>query len=748
MKTHHTHNQRIELPISGMTCSDCACSIDTALKKLPRVEDVQVLLGAERATITFDPNQVTQEQIKTAVHEAGYTVREGLTLDSEAPQYNAGKVIGWGVLGIVALVIVVTALGERLGFFDEAISRLPWFIPAAAIVIGGWNIFRGVFRDALKRQVTSHTLMITGVIAAAAIGEWTAAVLIVFFIRFADWLEALTTERSRQAIKQLIKLAPTTARIVRDGQDVVVPGEQVVPGDVVLVHPGERIPVDGEVIEGQAPVDEASITGESLPREKGPGDRVFAATVAQAGFIKVRATRIGADTTFGRIIRLVEEAEAQKAPVQRFADRFSSYYLPMVIIIALLTLLFTHQILNAVAVIVVAYACAIVIATPVVVLASVGGQGLFIKGGLALEQLAGVNTVVLDKTGTLTYGRPQVTDIVPMSRIDEAELLQAVGSAEKRSEHPLGRTIVAAARMRDLTLSEPEKFTSMAGRGVIATLARHQWVVGNRALLSEQGIALDAKIETQAVALEQQRKTVFFAARQATVMGLIGVADTVRPDAVSALAELQKQGIMHILMLTGDNERVASAIARPLGLEYRAELLPEGKIEVIKQLQKEGRWVLMVEDGVNDAPALAQADVGVTMGAAGTDAAIEAADVALMRDDWSLVPEAIQLGRRATRTIRQNLIFTAVYNIVGIGLAAFDILPPVLAAAAQSLPDVLILGNSSLLLLRKTQTDRAAKPTSISAVAQECSTEACDCTQPVAPLLPVVHIKTSHEKIS
>ena len=342
MKTHHTHNQRIELPISGMTCSDCACSIDTALKKLPRVEDVQVLLGAERATITFDPNQVTQEQIKTAVHEAGYTVREGLTLDSEAPQYNAGKVIGWGVLGIVALVIVVTALGERLGFFDEAISRLPWFIPAAAIVIGGWNIFRGVFRDALKRQVTSHTLMITGVIAAAAIGEWTAAVLIVFFIRFADWLEALTTERSRQAIKQLIKLAPTTARIVRDGQDVVVPGEQVVPGDVVLVHPGERIPVDGEVIEGQAPVDEASITGESLPREKGPGDRVFAATVAQAGFIKVRATRIGADTTFDRIIRLVEEAEAQKAHVQRFADRFSSYYLPMVIIIALLTLLFNQ----------------------------------------------------------------------------------------------------------------------------------------------------------------------------------------------------------------------------------------------------------------------------------------------------------------------------------------------------------------------------------------------------------------------
>jgi len=539
------------------------------------------------------------------------------------------------------------------------------------------------------------------VLAAAAIGQWTTAALIVFFMRFAEWMDQLTTARARQAIKQLTDLAPATARVLRDGQEIELPVGSVAVGEVVLVRPGERIPVDGEILEGEAPVDEASITGESVPIEKTPGDRVFAATVAQAGFIKVRAGRVGADTTFGRIVRLVEEAEAQKAPVQRFADRFAGYYLPFVIAVAAATLVVTHQVLNAVAVVVVACACAIVIATPVVVLASVGAaarRGLLIKGGIALEQLARVDTVVLDKTGTLTYGRPALTDVVALNGLGEDDLLRLVATAERRSEHPLARAIVNAASERGLRVDEPQTFTSLSGRGVLADVGGQAWAIGNRTLLAERGIVVTGAQEAAASALERQGRTAFFAARADEVAGLVGVADTARPDVAAALAELRRLGVKRFLLLTGDHELVAAAIAAPLGIEYRAGLLPEDKIAIIKDLQAEGRVVLMVGDGVNDAPALAQADVGVAMGVAGTDAAIEAADVALMREDWLLVPEALRMGRRAARTIRQNLWFTAAYNMIGLGLAAAGLLPPVWAAAAQSLPDVGILLNSARLL--------------------------------------------------
>lgn len=694
-------SRTLELPVAGMTCQDCADTVASALRRVSGVRNVQVLLAAERATVTFDPVQTSRDQLVAAVGEAGYTVRERPTLAGREHRPDPGQVIGWGVLGVVAAVIVLAAVGERLGIFDVALENLPWWIPALAIVVGGWGVFRGVMQAALKRQITSHTLMTTGVIAAVAVGQWTTAALIVFFMRFADWMEDLTTERSRQAIKHLVQLAPATARVLQAGHEVEVLVGAVAVGDVALVRPGERIPVDGEVIDGAAPVDEASITGESVPQDKGPGDRVFAATVAQAGFLKVRATRVGADTTFGRIVRLVEEAEAQKAPIQRFADRFAGYYLPVVIVMSALTLLLTHEILNAVAVVVVACACAIVIATPVVVLASVGSaarRGLLVKGGSTLEQLARVDTIVLDKTGTLTFGRPRVTDVVPLDGLAEPELLGALAVAEQRSEHPLARAIVQEADARGLAVGEPATFQSLSGRGVVARIAGADWAVGTRALLVERATPVDSAAENLAAELERQGKTAFFAARGTELAGLIGVADTVRPDATAALAELRRLGMRRLLLLTGDNERVAAAIALPLGLDYRAGLLPEDKIAAIRQLQAEGHVVLMVGDGVNDAPALAQADVGVAMGTAGTDVAIEAADVALLREDLTLVPAAIQLGRRAARTIRQNLWFTAAYNILGIGLAAIGLLPPVWAAAAQSLPDVAILLNSARLL--------------------------------------------------
>lgn len=704
-----TAQKNVILHIGGMDCAECAGSVEGAIRDLPGVTSVQVLLGAERATVAYNPETVTTEKIKEAVKDVGYTATEPLTDLPEAAKNDVGQIIGWGVLGMVVLIVLLAAVGERFGIFDKALERLPWWVPALALVIGGYQIFWGFLKDTWHRRITIGTLMTLGVIASAAIGEWTTALLIVFFMRFAGWMESLTTERSRQAIKELIALAPQTARIIRDGEEVEVSVADVIPGNTVVVRPGERIPVDGEVVEGFAPVNEASITGESVPKDKAIGDHVFAATIAQAGFLRITATRVGADTTFGRIVRLVEEAEAHKAPVQRFADRFASYYVPVVGVVALLTLLLTRHVLNAVAVVVVACACAIVIATPIVVLASVGAaarRGLLIKGGAALEQLSRINTVVLDKTGTLTYGQPRVTDVVTLNGVGKSEFLQKVATAEHRSEHPLARTIVAEARDRGLPVSDPQDFTSIPGRGVLATVGTKEWAVGNRALLISRGIAVSPDAEREAVSLETQGKTAFFAAQGREIVGLVGVADTVRPDAVAALKELRHLGVTEVLLLTGDNERVAKAIAEPLGLSYQAGLLPEDKIEAIKKLQARGRVVLMVGDGVNDAPALAQADVGVAMGMAGTDVAIEAADVALMRDDWSLIPEALRLGKRAARTIRQNLVFTAVYNILGIGLAAVGLLPPVWAAAAQSLPDVAIMLNAARLLRVRARNSR------------------------------------------
>jgi len=714
----------LTLPVAGMDCASCAHHVQAALCALDGVAHADVLVSAERAAVTFDPARVTRDDLVTAITRAGYAVRSTETDGAPAAaRRDVGAILGWGTLGLVAVVVLLAALGERLGVLDGVLDRLPWWVPAAAIVLGGWPVLRGVAQAALQRRITSHTLMTVGVLAAIGVGEWTTAVLIVFFMRFADFLENLTTARGRQALAQLTALRPDTARVLRDGQELTVPVAEVRPGEVVLVRPGERIPVDGAVLDGVAPVDQASITGESVPVDKTVGDQVFAATVAQAGFLKVRAISVADDTQFARIVRLVEEAEGHKAPIQRLADRFSTWYLPVVLAVALGTLLITGQVLNAVAVVVVACSCAIALATPVVVLASVGDaarRGLLIKGGLALEQLARIDTVVLDKTGTITHGRPALMDIVALDGTDDRALLAAVAAAELRSEHPLAQAIVRAVHERGLAVAEPDDFAPFPGRGVVAMVAGERWAVGNRRLLDEQGIAIAPQAEDHARRLEHAGKTAFFVARGSHVVGLVAVADTVRPEARDALNELRRLGVRRVVMVTGDNARVAAAVAAPLALEYRADLLPADKIAAVRALQAAGAAVMMVGDGVNDAPALTAADVGVAMGAAGSAVALEAADVALMRDDWRLVPEALRIGRRARRTIWQNLGFTALYNVVGLTLAATGSLPPVWAAAAQSLPDMAIMANSARLLRgRTTQPAMAARVRADTAMAAE-----------------------------
>jgi len=560
-------------------------------------------------------------------------------------------------------------------------------------------------------------------------------------MRIATTIETFTTTQARHAIKSLVRLAPDVACVRRDGTDVEISVRDLRPDDVLIIRPGERIAADGSVIDGHSAVDQSAITGESMPVEKQAGDAVFAGTLNQRGALAANVIRVGAETLLGRIAKAVEEAEASKAPVQKFADRYSAIFLPAILIVAAITSAISGNLQTGIAVLVVACPCAVALATPLAVTASVGAaarHGILIKGGLYLEALARADVLVMDKTGTLTLGKPAVTDVIPanlQSLISHdspgdwrLEILRLAASAEKYSEHPLAEAITHEAQRLGLSVREPESFEMTVGGGVSARVEGHAILLGSRRWLSEQGVAFDAAADRVTTKLEGEGKTVVGVAsasvpsaalahvrgspgatvgRQAqgssrdashTLIGLIAAADTVRSEVPQALDQLQRLGLRRMILLSGDNHRAVEAIGNRLKIEARGGMLPEDKIAFVRDLQAQGHIVAMIGDGINDAPALAQADVGIAMGAAGADLAIEAADIALMRDDWSALPLAVRIARRTFGTIRQNIGFGVLFNIAGVMLASLGILTPILAAAAQSLPDVAVFLNSSKLL--------------------------------------------------
>jgi P-type Cu+ transporter len=746
----------VELPIAGMDCVECTEHVRDAIRALPGVGSVQVFLAAEKASLRYDPEQLELGAVRRAVEAAGYSVPEAAQPAGDREPALTRTGLGdfqrriLTLLGVVfGAVLFVVVVGEWLGLFEKLTEQVPWPLGLLVVLVAGYPVFRNVVRAALRRQVIAHTLMSLGVIAALLVGQWATAAVVVFFMRVGDYAERFTTERARRAVKDLTALAPRTARVERAGAEVEVPLAEVRPGEVVVVRPGESIPVDGEVLAGQATVDQAAITGESMPVEAGPGSHVYAATLARLGYLRVRTTHVGADSTFGRVIKLVEEAEAHRADVQRVADRFSAYYLPVVAGIAALTLLLRRDPLAAAAVLVVACSCSFALATPIAMLASIGAgarRGLMIKGGRYLELLARADVLLIDKTGTLTLGRPRVTDVISLGELPEGELLALASAAERYSEHPLAQAVREAAanlapgdaqwdrrqtvpggqfaatrreRGKTETGAGAADFAALPGLGVRARVDGSLVSVGNRRMFLESTPANDLQDRCEAAEsaalqsatasagpldltkadwLEAQGKTVLFVVRDGELAGMLALADTLRPEVPEALAGLHRYGIGHVELLTGDNARTAAELAARLGIAYQAELLPEDKIRIVKEYQAQGHVVVMVGDGVNDAPALAQADVGIAMGAAGSDIAIEAAHIALMREDWALVPQALRIAQRTMRVVTMNLAFTTVYNLLGLSLAAFGILPPILAAAAQSLPDLGILGNSSRLL--------------------------------------------------
>ncbi|HZT97309.1 MAG TPA: heavy metal translocating P-type ATPase [Chloroflexota bacterium] len=722
----------IELNITGMTCASCVRRVERALSKVEGVAAASVNLATETATVQGSSSTAS---LLAAVERAGYhaTAVEheqavGQKPDAIETQTRQAHrhLVDIGIGTALSMPLVVLSLGFPHSLSHENLLLLILALPVWAYV--GRSFHMGTIQGLRHRSVNMDTLVSLGSSVAFLYSAWVtffdangdtyfdSAAAIVTLILLGKYLEARARGQAGSAIRRLAGLSATSAVVLVDGVEVEVPVSQVRSGDVLLVRPGSKIPVDGAVIEGRASVDESMISGESVPVDHGPGDEVIGATIALDGALTVRAARVGKDTALARIIRLVDLAQSEKAPAQRLADQISEYFVPAVLGIAALTLAlwlitghpFAVAIIAAVAVLVVACPCALGLATPTAIMVASGRgaeNGILMRGGEALERLSSVNEVVLDKTGTITVGRPTVTDVIPFTHMDdiqsaEGDLLSIAATAEKPSEHPLGRAVVAAATAAGISVNdEAEDFVSIAGGGVGATVTAGRVIVGNERLLNERGIELDGH-QAEVEALEALGRTSVLVAVDGSIVGVLGIADTVKEGSAEAVAELHQQGI-EVTMVTGDNELVASAIASQTGIDrVLAHVRPEDKAKEVRRLQTLGKVVAVAGDGINDAPALAQADAGIAMGT-GTDVAMEAAAITLVKGDLRSLPFAINLSKATVRTIRQNLFWAFFYNVILIPLAALGIINPMLAAGAMALSSVTVVSNS--LRLRGTR---------------------------------------------
>lgn len=586
----------------------------------------------------------------------------------------------------------------------------PYFLNAGlalfATLGGGYLRFIAGFKDILKRKITVNVFVTVALIATLAVGEFRAAAIIVFIMAVAGALEYYTLDKTRRSIRALLDFTPKMATVRRGDEEVSIPADEVKVGDVVIVRPGGRIAIDGIVVAGESCVNQAPITGESMPVEKFKGAEVFSGTLNETGRLEVKTTKIGRDTTLAKIVHLVEKAQGTKAPIQNLADRFTVWFLPTVLVIALVAFLASSDVKVAVSVLLVACPCAFAIATPTAVTAGVSNmarRAVLIKGGIFLELAEKLDVLLVDKTGTFTFGRPKVVEVVAFGDMPEEEVLRLAAIAEKYSEHPLARSVMACAKKSGIVVEDPDEFKVEIGMGVVARLKGREILVGKSAFLQDKAVRITENIEKAVSNQSEQGRTAVLVTNNNEAVGLIAIADEIRPQTAEAIASMKAMGIKNIVMLTGDNHKVARAVAEKIGVDsFEAELLPEQKLQYVEKLQKEGKLVGMIGDGINDAPALALADVGIAMGAAGTDVAIETADVTLMNDEISRVADFMWMSRKVLRRIKLNIFFSIIYNVIGLLLASFGMLTPVLAVVFQEAGCVTVVFSSTLLLWSKT----------------------------------------------
>ena len=812
--------ERVDVPVTGMSCASCARRIESDLARVPGVHRAGVNLATSRATVDFDPNRTTvralldtvkqtgygtagtaradfvvddsarpsgssqqleqhlrrqsgvveasfnlgsmearveylpgatdARTIRRAIEELGYRVRElpdggggaDGPDDARAAEYRDLRKRFW-VAAILSVPVLVIAMSHgRVAAFDfPGVNWLQLALTTPVVIYSGAQFYRGAWAAFRHRAADMNTLIAIGTGAAyvysvaatidpgffargpegpmAGMGMsvpvyYEAAAVILALIVLGRLLESRAKGQTGAAIRRLLDLQARTARVVRDGRELDIQVEEVVPGDTVIVRPGEKIPVDGKVTEGTSAVDESMLTGESLPVEKKTGDEVFGATINKTGSFRFQATKVGRDTALQQIVQLVQDAQASKAPIARLADVISGVFTPVVLCIAIATFAvwyvvapegtrFVLALVNFVSVLIIACPCALGLATPTAIMVGTGKgaeNGVLIKGGESLETAHKLQTIVLDKTGTITRGEPALTDVVVLGTLDDNALLRLVASAERGSEHPLGEAIVRGAQQRQLTLADAAEFQAIAGHGISARVDGRQLLLGNLKLMRDRGISL-GDAEQRATTLAMEGKTAMYVGVDGALAGLIAVADEIKPEAAPAIAAMKARGL-DVVMMTGDNRRTADAVARQVGVDrVLAEVLPEHKAEEVKRMQQtEKRVVGMVGDGINDAPALAQADVGIAIGT-GTDVAIEASDITLIRGDLRGVLTALDLSRATLRTVKQNLFWAFIYNIVGIPIAAGVLYPftgwllsPIIASAAMSLSSVSVVLNS------------------------------------------------------
>lgn len=730
-----------QFAVTGMTCAACSAHVEKAVSRLSGVQSAPVNLMLGSMTVTYDEKAVTESDIIAAVKAAGYgaspasqTDQGQLRRDQDAALRRRKKHLIWSVVFLVPLFYL--SMGHMMGLpLPQVLHTHPLLLACLqlALVIPILILNRNYFTVGFSRLVKLspnmdslvavgaaaglvYSLIEMGLLAAGQVSGmpdlyFESAGMILTLVTVGKYLEERSRGKTTGAISALLALAPESAVVRRQGQELTIPTEEIVAGDTVIVRQGGRIPVDGVITDGHAAVDESAITGESLPVEKVPGDAVTSATVTSSGYLELRATRVGGDTTLSQIIRLMEEAASSKAPISRLADRISGIFVPAVMAISLTAALLWAFVGGmdvrfclsiAIAVLVISCPCALGLATPVAIMVGTGQaaqQGILIKSAESLELLHKVQTVVLDKTGTVTMGQPRVTDILCAPGVTEEELLCVAASAEKPSEHPLAHAIVEEARTRHIPLCPVSGFRSVPGGGIQATLSGEAVLAGNAGYLAQNGVSL-AAMEADAHRLAEDGKTPLFFAESGRLLGCVAVADVVKPDSAKAIAALRRMG-RRVVLLTGDNQRTANAIARQIGVDQViAQVLPQDKAKCVAQLQQQGQRVAMVGDGVNDAPALAQADVGLAIGA-GTDIAIESADVVLMKSSLLDIPAAMDLSRAVLRNIKQNLFWAFFYNSIGIPVAAGVLYPalhltlnPMLAAAAMSLSSVCVVSNA------------------------------------------------------
>jgi Cu+-exporting ATPase len=729
------------LKIEGMTCAACAKSVEKAVKKLDGILEANVNFATEKLNVTFESSKVKVSDIKKAIEKAGYKALEeesSVDADKERKEKEIKSLWTRFIISLIFTVpLLVVSMGHMLGYmlpeFMDPMANPENFaviqlVLSSVVVLYGIRFFEIGFSSLIRRSPNMDSLIALGTSAAYLYGLFAvyqifmgnvdyayelyfeSAAVILTLITLGKYLESVTKGKTSEAIKKLMGLAPKTATIIRGGKEQVIPIDEVEVGDIIVVKPGEKLPVDGEVVEGLTSIDESMLTGESIPVEKTPGSKVIGASINKSGYIKYKATRVGKDTALSQIIKLVEDAQGSKAPIAKMADIISGYFVPVVMLIALgsgiawyaygETPIFALTIF--ISVLVIACPCALGLATPTAIMVGTGKgaeHGVLIKSGVALETSHKIKTIVFDKTGTITEGKPKVTDIITVNGINEDYLLQLAATAEKGSEHPLGEAIVKDAEAKQLELKKIDNFKAIPGHGIEVKIAGDTILLGNRKLMIESMVDI-SNLEDSSGKLATEGKTPMYIAINNSISGIIAVADTVKASSKKAIETLHKMGI-EVAMITGDNKKTAEAIAKQVGIDVvLAEVLPQDKANEVKKLQAQGKKVAMVGDGINDAPALAQADIGIAIGS-GTDVAMESADIVLMRSDLMDVPTAVQLSKKTIRNIKQNLFWAFGYNTLGIPVAmgilhifGGPLLNPIIAAAAMSLSSVSVLLNA------------------------------------------------------